>query len=436
MSLTPLVSKESLKALEASYNQSQGVPTGISFPQIQAAASRFLGRLWAGSGSHKSLGPPSSTRPDSTIRRSPSKQSMASTLNSLESAASETSTAPTEVSASGEPKPRIKSTMSQKDKDLHGQIEDLLMAMNDLQREQASLARDLQQEREEREEDHEVSKAMLSYIKDMGDDQQDSELRQSLISRAEERFMTSNKRVSIAQTKHQLRDEVSRWKEMHEVEAARCTELSRRLDEYERENSRLKEELREARARIQEGHWEKQRLERTVQELRARKPSPSDSNRNKRASLGDANDGWPSNTGLREIKLITRTNSQRSARNPKRNSTIIGLQGVEGSTAPTSPASAGPDDSLLVELVNAKTAEAIARQELEEVKAKLDSLRKLMGSPATPRIPSSENPLNLSPPRTTSATTKSSPETNKSSAAGGFFGWGKRTVSTASAESK
>lgn len=435
MSLTPLVSKESLKALEASYNQSQGVPTGISFPQIQAAASRFLGRLWAGSGSHKSLGPPNSMRPDSTIRRSPSKQSMASTLNSLESAASDTSTAPTEVSAASEPKPRTKSTMSQKDKDLHGQIEDLLMAMNDLQREQASLARDLQQEREEREEDHEVAKAMLSYIKEMSGDQQDSEVYQSLISRAEERFMTSNKRVSIAQTKHQLRDEVSRWKEMHEEEAARCTELSRRLDEYERENSRLKEELREARTRIQEGHWEKQRLERTVQELRAHKLSLSDNNRTKRASLGDASDGRPSNNGLREIKLITRTNSQRSVRNPKRNSTI-GLQGVEGNTAPTSPASAGPDDSLLVELVNAKTAEAIARQELEEVKAKLDSLRKLMGSPATPRIPStSENPFNLSPPRVTSSA-RSSTEPAKPSGAGGFFGWGKRTVSTASAESK
>src|SRR5436190_2301466 len=93
VSLTSLVTRESLQALEASYRDSQATSTSVYFPQMQAVASRFLGRLWAGSASHtstKSLTlspgmPGSSPHPDSVMRRTPSKQSMASTLNSLES---------------------------------------------------------------------------------------------------------------------------------------------------------------------------------------------------------------------------------------------------------------------------------------------------------------------------------------------------------------
>lgn len=446
VSLTPLVTKESLQALEASYNQSQGVSTGISFPQMQAAASRFLGRLWAGSNSHNSakslnLNPPNAARPESTVRRSPSKQSMASTLNSMESASSEASTAATEVSTpSGgdSAKMRTKSGLSHKDKDLHGQIEDLLMALGDLQREQAELARELQREREEREEDHEVAKAMLAYIKDL-DNKEDSE---ELIAKAEERFAATSKRVSIMQTKHQLRDEANRWKEKHDVEAARCLDLTRRIDEFEIENARLKEDLREARQRIQDGHRDRQRLERTIQELRHRKYSHSDSTHD--SSSGESSDVWPS-PGLREIKLVSRAGSQKSNKYPKRNSSL-GLQSVPGGESQANnnaPAGSGSgsnsEDALLLELVNAKTAEAVAKQELEEVKAKLDSLRRLISNqaPTTPR-PSVSTELSS---HHGGSSPRSSPEQSKASTlssggggggGGGFFGWGKRTVSTAS----
>lgn len=425
VSLTPLVTKESLQALEASYSQSQGVPTGISFPQMQAAASRFLGRLWAGSGSHKSLNLPSA-RPESTVRRSPSKQSMASTLNSMETTASDASTAPTEASVGTEQKVRAKSAISHKDKDLHVQIEDLLMALSDLQREQADLARDLQREREEREEDQQISKAMLNHIKQSDN----TEGAEEMISKAEERFASVSKRHSVSQTKQQLREEVARWKEKHEMEAARCVDLGKRLDEHESENARLKDELREARSRIQDGYREKQKLGRTIKDLRTRKAG-ADNGGLDSGSTSDS-DTWPSpsSSGLREFKL-GRTNSQIS-RVSKR-STTFGLQsfmpnGAPESSGTASAASSGPDDSLLLELVNAKTAEAVAKQELEEVKAKMDSLRKLINGHAR-GIPSAGD--------VTTNPTKLSPDSTKSVATGGgFFGWGRRSTSTAGMESK
>lgn len=424
VSLTPLVSRESLQALEASYSQSQGVPTGISFPQMQATASRFLGRLWAGS--HRSLNP-SAARPESTIRRSPSKQSMASTFNSMETSVSDASTAPTEASLGGEQKIRAKSAISHKDRDLHGQIEDLLTALSDMQREQSELARDLQREREEREEDREISRALLSRIK-QSEINEDTE---ELVSKAEERFLSVNKRDSILQTKHQLRDEAGRWKEKHEMEVARCIDLTRQLDDHENENTRLKEELREARSRIQDGYREKQKLERTVQDLRARKGVVADNSSQDNSGAASDTEAWPtSSTGLREFKL-GRSKTE-VGRFPKRSSSL-GLQtllnqstGQSTESDNTTTTTAGSEDSLLLELVNAKTAEAVAKQELEEVKAKLDSLRRLMNGHSRMNTSTSEMLTNFSTP-----SNKLSPESVKATpTGGGFFGWGRRSAST------
>lgn len=448
VSLTSLVTRENLQALEASYKASQGSPGGISFPQMQATASRFLGRLWAGSTSQIStkssaLSPGASgtsPRPESVIRRTPSKQSMASTLNSLEST-SDASTAPTEVSSGSssavDVKIQRKSTVPQnKDKDLHGQIEDLVMALGDLQREQATLARDLQQEREEREEDREIARSMLSYIKEQVEPSA-LEDATDLIAKVEERFPTTpeSRRVSIIQTKHQLRDDAAQWKEKHELESTRCQELGRRIDEHETENAQLKEQLREARSRIQDGHRDKQRLERTVQDLRARNPSQVDSPVDRQNSFPSDSPDKRTSTGLRELKLgkseppAKTTFSQRSS--------SLNMQNVL-STTDNQPAS---EDTLLLDLVNAKTAEAVAQQELGEVKAKLDSLRKLVGNGATtPSLAQRSNPLGDSSSSGTLAvpptinTPKSSPEqppklyTPLTSGGGFFSGWTKRSV--------
>lgn len=399
----------------------------------------------------KSLNPNSNTT-NPTIRRSTSKQSMTSTLNSVESS-SDASTAPTELSAESQ-KPRAKSTMTQhKDRDLHTQIEDLLMALSYLQRQHADLSRDLQLEREEREEDQELAKSLLNHVKaNSSSDDSSTEL----VAKAEERFGSTNevpKRESTDQTKHQLRDDLKRYKEMHQVESSRSMGLTRRLDEQEQESASLREEVREARGRIQDGYRDRQRLERMVRELRSIKTpaseppkTPPDQTAISPSSDGSRDSSTPKN-GLRELKLV-RSNSQKTTRSPSsynRRSSHLGLKTAlsnETNTPNPTPttASAAGEESLLLELVNAKTAEAVAKQELEEFKGKFESLRKTVSSsqqqqqqqqPQQQRASgeSRNSLLSLSP--ATAGITKASTDPVNS---GGFWsGWGRRAVSGSTA---
>ncbi|KAI9374691.1 rab-GTPase-TBC domain-containing protein [Aspergillus egyptiacus] len=424
VSLTSLVTKESLQALEASYNQSQGIPTGISFPQMQAAASRFLGRLWAGSGAHTSVKSlnlnPNQGSSANDLRRTTSKQSMASTLNSVESS-SDASTAPTELSVDG-PKPRAKSAMPHhKDRDLHTQIEDLLMALSDLQRQHADLTRDLQREREEREEDQALARSMLEYIKESNTESDPTKI----LSKAEERFTavssTERNAGSNDQTKHQLREDMERWKNMYSVEAGRCLDLTRRIDEHELENSSLREQLREARSRIQDGYRDRQRLERTVRDLRTIKtPTPDASPMDYFGSPTSDNGESPNHGGgLRELKLARSTSTKTTF---NKRSSSLGLQSVLSTQEHRPPA----EEALLLELVNAKTAEAVAKQELEEVKGKLDSLRKMVGGSrgyARASTQSRNSSLGL-PPSPNLSKSQTEPQTNTNSS-GFFSGWGR-----------
>lgn len=502
VSLTGLVTRDSLMALETTYNETKGGTVTPSVPLIQAAASRFLGRLWAGSGSSTksvTLNPgttaatsTSSSRPNSTVRRTPSKQSMASTLNSVESGASDASTALTDVSttAGTEIASQRKSiansvmTQSAKDKDLHGQIEDLLIALGDMQREQAALARELQKEREEREEDQAVAKMLLSELRGQqaateGSDSDGSPTPATeLLSKAASRFSLTqtaqaNKRVSMNQTKHQLRADMLLWKSKFEEEATRSAGLTRSLDTFETEHAQVKEQLREARARIQDGHRERQKLEKVIQDLKSRKFSdtPSLHARNDPFDSSNGNSTSSSATatptnGLREFKLSalppiqkrSNTNSSQSSstsQSQSQSSQNFTHQPPQPPTTPppsnadnlnatprtsvfskrtssllttsilpsTSPAA---DETLLLELVNAKTAEALARQELEEVKGKLEGLRRLVqgkstgsGSSAGGGSASGDKEKEIVTPSPGSAP------------AGGFFsGWGRRTAST------
>jgi hypothetical protein len=338
---------------------------------------------------------------------------MASTLNSFEST-SEASTAATEMS-SADQTPKRKAKQQNKDKNLHSQIEDLLMALTDMQREQAALAKELQREREEREEDQKMAAAIIGYIKE----QPATEETEELLSKASGRFSSrSSKRLSTLQTKKQLREDVIMWKEKYEVEAARCQNLSRSIDEHVQQNSRLKEELREARNRVQESHQEKQRLERTVYDLRAKTPS------DRPDSIAEKSRG-SSSAGLREFRLGKSNTAPVTSSKRSSSSLLFSATGSD----------TGDNESLLAELVTAKTAEAVARQELEEVKAKLETLRKLISrnptstSSTTPGAEGGAN-ITVTPPAHSSTTGSPAP----SPSVGGFFsGWTRRTASTTNA---
>lgn len=450
VSLTTLVTRESLMSLEVGFKDSK---SHVTVPSLKSAASQFLGRFWTGSahsfsksGNSLVLALPSPSPLTSSIRRTPSKQSLSSTINSYEGI-SDSSTLATEVSLTMRKSDPIhsettspdRSVMGSKGRDLEDQIEDLLKAMSDMQRHQSSLISDLQREREERQDDRDVSRALLELLTSLtedlreiaGDEATEQDRRtETLIAKASLRFSTSDtKRTSILQSKHQLRDEAAEWKDKHDVEAARCQELMKQLDEREKEQISLRDQLREARARVQDGHRDKQRMERMIRDLRGQRSpvpaSPNDSGPSPTTELRDQR-GSLASTGLREFKLGRADNLKNMPFNKR--SSSLNMQTVLATESNQLVA----EDALLLELVNAKTSEAVARQELEEVKGKLDALKKIVSGQATSpsdmsRVATADvNSYHRSNEvRAVAATSKSS----ISSSAGGFFsGWGKRTA--------
>ncbi|MCJ1260789.1 hypothetical protein MMC22_000652 [Lobaria immixta] len=493
--LTGLVTRESLETLEAGFKDAQREDSNVkisSEPHVRAAASRFLGRFWAGSNSPKVTSPTSSllvaapSHSSSFLRRTPSKQSMASTLNSIESAESHMSTTSTDATTMSNSSSTVYTPVksihvfndtgvptvgdTSKDKDLHRQIEDLLTALSDMQREQTILSNDLQKEREEREEDRSmiltfIEKAKSSAALELGLNDQENEIRQSLpkarsvlhisqdsVAELEDQLnIAKTKRSSIVQTKQQLREDVMLWKDQHSLEATRSAALSRQLTELEVENTRLLDQFREARTRMQDAHQDKQRLEKQIQDLKSGRASSSDNSTSDEYSPITIEIPETRSGGLREFKLgRSSPSSPRSQAAPafSKRSSSLGIQAVLATEDHKPPG----DDALLLELVGAKTAEVIAKQELEEVKAKLDSLRRLLGDhgPASPVIVNGHRPSPSEPcvVKTSSVssgvalparagTAKLGQQeglkvvTPPTGSGGGFFsGWGKRTVST------
>ena len=478
--LTGLVTRESLEALEGSFgepNNEESIAKSSYPSNVQAAASRFLGRFWTNPSSSTKANSPTSSlavveplQPSSFLRRTPSKQSMASTLNSVESTESQPSAASTEAtamsrnpSADGTPVKAsttfsngVSSSMgvTSQDRDLHTQIEDLLTALGNMQRDQTLLENEIQKEREERDEDRAAVQHFLEHAKKSAPLDTIPEVRpqsstssvdapamaldgDEALMELELHFNTStNKRSSLMQqTKYQMREDLKLWKDQYEVEATRSADLTRQLADEKLENTRLLEQFREARTRMQDAHQDKQRLEKTLAEMRSRRFSTDSEYESIPATPVD-NTSAPA--GLRELKL-GRSGSFRSTTASMqpftKRSSSLGMSAVLA-TEDHKPAS---EDALLLELVNAKTAEAVARQELEEVKAKLDSLRKMLGGgPATTtnnghRPSASEACIAKMPsvaigPKPAVGALK--PPAAPTAPAGGFFsGWGKRTAS-------
>ena len=468
---TGLVTREGLESLETSFTEK--AQSNADKPGIHNAASRFLGRFWTGSNMPgKTTASPTLSMPvrNSHMQRSPSKQSMASTLSSFESSEAHQSTASTITTATSTSQDTntedlsSKHTLSQnmglntrhgahQDKDLHSQIEDLLIALSNLQREHSTLSDHLQQEVEQREEDKAAVIRALDCLKNQnpssttnkGNDVAGStedipdplealdKNINTAISELETQFTSNNKRSSLAlQTKEQLREEASRWKNLHNEEAIRTAALTAQLNEKDRDASQLREELRQARSRIADSHREQQRLEKANRELKARRSVTGD---NYSTSPVESPRGTSPASGLREFRLGRNSTSSTLVMSQptysRRGSSLIAKDALaaEDPKPPT-------DDTLLHELVNAKTAEAVARQELEEVKAKLDALRKMLNVTTSTTSGHTHNasiaslksiPIQATPRQEPKRDT--STPSNYTAAAGFFSGWGKRTVS-------
>ncbi|KAF2274034.1 uncharacterized protein EI97DRAFT_134371 [Westerdykella ornata] len=519
VSFTNDVTRERLQGLEAAFKESQNEGTS---KEIQKSATSFLGRLWPISNSSTksvalSPGLSAPSRPISFMRRTPSKQSLASTMMSehgSDSSGNTQSTALTDLSrgSSGDALSvksghesmafSIRAGHSAKDRDLHFQIEQLLMSISQLQRQNSELEAALQKQREDRREDHRIIRAAIAKMRNQGPSlsapSSKETRRRTTITAAEVtippteannatpipdyvreaadlldgRFpaqQTHHRASSMFETKAVLKDSLARTKEQLSNETLRAASLARDLNDTQAELQLARDALKETRHRLQESYNQNQRYEKTIQELRqnARKGSvpwigggdtPDSSPSLSRSSTADSGVSTSTTTGgLRELRL-GRSASQKKREPPppvphfaKRTSSLASqtfipsssssttcpaVSAENTSTAATATAPPPPADTeaLLLELVNAKTAEAVAKQELEELKARFESMKKAMGLTPTglgtsghSQSPSSAGMLHS---KSASATPVSTPPASGASVVGGFWAGWKRSVST------
>ncbi|KAK4160752.1 rab-GTPase-TBC domain-containing protein [Cladorrhinum sp. PSN259] len=521
VALSDVVTKARLAALEQGYREANLSPGANSrgpdaaaqqqASDVTTAASRFLGRLWASSstprfatfaaaasgsstssnsgntlnpGSGLSLGAVS--RPLSMLRRSTSKQSLTSTLNSMEIVSTTTSSAASVLSSVSTEATSISRDSSTDDstpaavhlksaapsifsggsnatkddnKQLHNQIEDLLTALSELQRNHTLLSSQLQKEKEDREDDRKAVCTLLEGLRKRAD-KQDASLSSSvdsqdtikdasssegadgdaseptpqqlldLVEVVEMRFREpkSKRTSSITQTKLQLRDELARAKEQLSQEMAKSLDFNRKIHDLEQEMSSMKEQLRDSHTHVRTLHTEKQRLEKQIHGMRLRAsdtPAPSGESGTwfPAAGTGTSATGGGGGGGLRELKLGRSRSTPSHPPNYNKRASSMTMQKRSPNRDSSSSLSGpqppvGENDTLLLELAQAKTAEAVARQEAEEAIQKLEQLRKAFGL-APGETPSASGGLKRS--NTTTEKSSSGPAT-AASAAMGMFG--------------
>ncbi|KAH7145761.1 rab-GTPase-TBC domain-containing protein [Dactylonectria estremocensis] len=545
VALTGVVTRESMQQLEQSYKDTKTTTTTPGRgSEITTAASRFLGRIWASSTTGLSTKPANlspgtgaPSRPLSMLRRSASKQSLASTLNSMEaSSASVTSSVSTDATSltrdssntedgplSRESTPvGSKSVMGQKNSDerhLHSQIEDLLTALSELQRNHALLSNQLQREREERHEDRKAIQSLLNGLrqkatseptsmdttnpevkistvdddKKAGDetpdvetleqetahkttsDDEDADHRKStdtsdapesakdtlkdddhdkteipssedlsnLLDLVERRFQIDEdeRRSSMLQSKAQLREELGHAKDQLASAMSQSQLHSRQINDLNQEMSSIKEQLRESHAHVRTLHQDKQRLEKQMHTLKTRASACS-----AHEPAREPEPEWPkaNSVGLREFKLGRSKSTPSQANNapsgPVFSKRMSSLPRPHEAAVPTLTTTAPlppptENEVLLLELVQAKTAEAMAKQEADEARQKLEALRKIHGlghsEVSHSSSASQSGPMGvfglLTGHGTSPATetpTKPAPSAGGSpSSGGGFWGW-------------
>lgn len=406
VALSHVVTRERLSALEQGYRESQvtNPPANTSANAARAAsevtnaASRFLGRLWANSTTSlrnnspsTNLAPSAASRPLSMLKRSASKQSLASTLNSMDASSTSTSSAASVLSSASTDATSISRDSATDDsstlgrdstkvaiqgqtsdsRHLHSQIEDLLTALSDLQRQHALLADQLQREREERDEDRKAVRVLLDGVRA-------GEALPELLDTLEGRFGEDDtrRRSSITQTKPQMRDDLARTKEQLQNELSKTQDANRRAVDLEQEIATMKDQLRESHAHVRTLHTEKQRLEKQIHGMRVRASDSAGGGAD--AAGGGITGGWlvrntstRSSPGLRELRLGKSQSTPLQMSN--RTSSLLAVNPSDAAQPPMSPAE---NEALLLELAQAKTNEAVARQEADEANQKLERLRK------------------------------------------------------------
>ena len=197
---------------------------------------------------------------------------------------------------------------SSKDRDLHYQIEQLLMSVSQLQRQNSELEAALQKQREDREEDKRIVRNVVDKIRKKSssslsapssrssrrrttitaatvvpppDDAPASDLTEEaleIVETLETQFpatQTNHRASSIFETKLLLRENLARTKEQLHSETLRAQSLARDLSDRDAELNIARDAVKDTRHRLVDSYNANQKLEKSLQELRqnARKQS-------------------------------------------------------------------------------------------------------------------------------------------------------------------
>jgi hypothetical protein len=485
-------------------------------PNTSNAAKRFLGRLWTGAPKmqpapsqhqtqrQQSLSP--DDVPNNAFRpKAPLRQNSNSSLRTISSnegtsdasvniSTSTSSTALTDYSLSthasadsvrsskaGGNVLRSSRNTSNKERELEAQIEGLLMMISEMQKNHAVIENQLQKSTEDWHEDTVAIRTFLEQVKaDVSTSTSAAIIKKPFSRRASEaspvapnmapvlsqtsvrlmhsldrRFTTrSSRRSTDLVTKEELRSTLAATKDQLQAQTQVNKEMERQIESRDQESSLLRNELQIARSRIKDAHFDKQRLEKTILELKHSKKHLTSSRPTSRyntieeepeVELRESSDPPPVNpSGLREFRLgrnsLTRSNNSSTSNNSNTSSTsffakrtsslpsnppsnipspiqenapsLFSQASSPTSTAPPSLASSraptsanihtmrsaassstslassaygalgDSNDKLLMELATAKTNEAVTRQELDELRTRFDSMRRMMTSVA------------------------------------------------------
>ncbi|KAK9385665.1 rab-GTPase-TBC domain-containing protein [Lipomyces mesembrius] len=405
MSLTTVATRDALEDLEKLYKSRRAAtadavlhisesPTktmSMQTSELHAAATRFLGRIWANVGSN-SPAPmtPTNSMPGRTLRRTASRASLTSTINSLEL---------------DDGCQFLRQSDHKQNIELHNQIEDLVMALSVLQKQHVSTVEELEVERRAREEER---SAFQTFLSTLPEDNENPDVAKS-IADMKEKF---RHRADISQRLMTFKDLIKQL-EMSQaemlMEKERNAFLKRDLDCKCVEVRDLKDQLFEVKSRYQDIQREKSKLERTLNEVRQRQAPREDLSSD--YEYYDPNSSpvvsstaarlSPTAHGLRELRL-GRQNQLHGQTFSKRSSSLFVPEEVavalNVSSSPT-PSSLQPPsspvagyncdscDALRMELATSKTSEAVARQELEESKNKFEQLKRSVTSGTGSRVP-------------------------------------------------
>lgn len=318
-------------------------------------------------------------------------------------------------------------------RNLHNQIEALLTALNGLQKENAMLVKQLSAQREERNSDRDIILNLLENLRnnmtmqkhssnqsdDMGQksasiengyennvslnnkvqyhltvDSEDQLL--PLLDAVESHFLPSlSPRVTLLPTRLQLEDEIARVKEQLKSEISKTQDLDKQLIGQNQEIKTLREQVKQVQLHIRNKHDENQRLERVIRELRSERDTRWRTNNIERgdpSSPIDHGATGSANIGLRRLRLIHERERQSKPTLSQNNNNLLepSLTRYEKKDQALSPMASpsgadakntGQDEeyeNLLEKYVLAKTAEAMSREEAEELRDKVESLKKLI----------------------------------------------------------